>query len=41
MGSSPSAHFSAQMARRMRLLAVWLVLRRLGIGHVSRGSMMF
>nr|DAX59484.1 MAG TPA: hypothetical protein [Caudoviricetes sp.] len=41
MGSSPSAHFSAQMARRIRLLAAWLVLRRLGIGHVSRGSMMF
>nr|DAO94424.1 MAG TPA: oxidoreductase [Caudoviricetes sp.] len=40
-GFSPSAHFSAQMARRIRLLAVWLVLRRWGMGHVSRGSMMF
>ncbi|QPB11776.1 hypothetical protein [Cutibacterium phage PAVL33] len=39
-GSSPSAHFSAQMARRIRLLVALLVSRRPGMGHVSRGSMM-
>ena len=40
-GSTPSAHFSAQMARRVRLLAALEVSRRPGMGQVSRGSMMF